>query len=270
MNNVFDATSDDFTDLVIEASHQQAVLVDFWAPWCAPCRQLKPLLEQFVQSGDHDIRLVKINTEEHTQIAAQMGVRGIPDVRLYRDGVEVDRFSGALPEPAIRAFVEKHVTSALAVSLAAIDAEEDGEKQLEAYRQLLATHPDNSEIKLAMAEVLVARQEAEEARSLLSGIGMQDDTYSTARAMLGLLELRQACAEAGQLQGVAKIYAQAACAAVEQDYERACEGFLEVVQKDKNYKNGAGRKALLNLFEVIGTDAPLTKQYQRRLAMYLH
>ncbi len=271
MSTIFDATAENFAELVIKGSASRYILVDFWAPWCNPCQQLKPMLEAL--TAEYDFILVKVNTEEQQEIAAQLGVRGIPDVRLYKDGEEVDRFSGALPEAELRAFLEKYLPSQLdsqieeAVGLAAGG---DGEGATARFTQLLADNPQSGKVKLAAAQFLLQSGKGDDALVVLKAISPTDAEYDAAQVMLALGELRQACAAVDTSEGLDRLYAEAACAAVGQQYEQAFDGFLEIVKRDKGYNEGAARKAMVTLFDALGRDNPLVQSYQRRLAMYLN
>lgn len=271
MSNIFDATAENFAELVIKASASRYILVDFWAPWCNPCQQLKPMLEAL--TGEYDFALVKVNTEEQQAIAAQLGIRGIPDVRLYKDGMEVDRFSGALPESEVRAFLEKHLPSALDGELEAVVAliaAGDDEAATAAFNQLLAANPQSGKVKLAAAQFLIQGGKSDEAMTVLRSITLGDAEYDTAQTLLAMGELHQACGKLSVSEGLDKLYAEAACAAVAEEYERAFETFLQIILKDKGYNDGAARKAMVLLFDALGRANPLVQTYTRRLAMYLN
>ena len=271
MSNVLDATAENFAELVVKGSASRHILVDFWAPWCNPCQQLKPMLEAL--TSEYDFTLVKVNTEEQQEIAAQMGIRGIPDVRLYKDGVEVDRFSGALPEPELRAFLERYLPSALDAQLeaaVALVAAGDDAAATNAFNQLLVANPESGKVKLAAAQFLIQCGKSDDAMTVLRTIKMGDAEHDTAQTLLAMGELNQACAKLGDSEGLDRLYAEAACAAVAEEYEKAFDTLLQIVLKDKAYNDGAARKAMVLLFDAIGRASPLVQTYQRRLAMYLN
>lgn len=271
MNRIFDATAENFAELVIKGSASNYVLVDFWAPWCNPCQQLKPMLEAL--TAEYDFTLVKVNTEEEQELAAQMGIRGIPDVRLYKDGDVIDRFSGALPEAELRAFLERHLPSQLDGELEevlALVASGDDEAATSAFNQLLAANPESGKVKLAAAQFLIQSGKADDGMTVLRTIRATDAEYEAAQAMLAMGELSEACAALASVEGLDKLYAEASCAAMAQQYEKAFDTFLQIILKDKNYNEGAARKAMVTLFDAIGREHPMVQGYSRKLAMYLN
>jgi putative thioredoxin len=271
MNRIFDATIDNFEQIVIQGSAGRYVLVDFWAPWCQPCKVLKPVLEAL--TSEYDFVLVKVNTEQDQVLAQQMGIRGIPDVRLYRDGAEVDRFSGALPEVKVREFLEKYLASGLDNELnhaMALAANDDVDAATELLNRLLADNPESGKVKLATADFLTTIGKHDDANAVLKTIKESDAEYPVAKAMLAMEALRHACASGDTAEGLDRLYAEAACAAISQDFEQALEGFLDIVKQNKDYKEGAARKAMLTLFDALGRNNELVQYYQRQLAMFLN
>lgn len=272
MTNLIDVTPETFSEVVLEGSHQGYVIVDFWAPWCNPCKILKPMLERL--AGEYGYTLAKVNTEEHQQLGAEYGVRGIPDVRIYRDGAEVDRFSGALPEAEIRSIIERHMPSATGerlLELSELMGSGDTGLALDGYQQLLTEDPENAAIKIEAARAMLEVDQTDKAVELLHTIKMGNDHYQQAHALLAMTGLQSSCASRDQydLESIEHIYASAACAAVQSEYEEALAGFLKVIQKSAQYNEGAARKAMLSLFELLGSDDPLVKKYQRKLALYI-
>lgn len=271
MNRIFDATAESFEQLVIQGSRSRYVLVDFWAPWCQPCKVLKPVLEAL--TGEYDFILVKVNTEEEQALAAQMGIRGIPDVRLFRDGAEVDRFTGALPEANVREFLERYLASGLDNELnhvMGLVANGDVDGATVQFNRLLADNPESGKVKLAAADFLTSLGKHDDANTVLKTIQESDAEYPVAQAMLAMEELRYACASVDTAEGLDRLYAEAACSAISQDFEHALEGFLDIVKQNKDYREGAARKAMLTLFDALGRSNPLVQHYQRQLAMYLY
>ncbi len=266
-----DVTSEDFEQVVIQGSTQRYVVVDFWAPWCSPCKQLKPLLEKL--APEYGFLLAKVNTEEHQEIATQYGVRGIPDVRVYKDGQIVTQFSGAKTENELRELLGQFMLSSADQSLMAIQQlaqEGDQQQVIDALNQLISEHPDNDKIKLTAANYLIETGDVEGGKRILKHIKMSSDYYEMAQNQLALEGFQSACASIDQQTGTALIYAEAACAAMQGDYQNAMEKLIEVFTKDRAFNDGAAKKSLLVLFELLGHDHPLTKQFQRKLMMLLY
>ncbi|QEP42731.1 co-chaperone YbbN [Ectothiorhodospiraceae bacterium BW-2] len=272
MSQLIDVNASNFQQIVIEGSADHYVVVDFWAPWCNPCKVLKPLLEQL--APEYGYTLAKIDTEQEQQLAAEHGIRGIPDVRLYYNGQLVDNFSGALPESEIRAFLEKYMRSALGRELDTLNTLAQSGDIVAAkagYEALMAKHPHHSALKLDVARFLFEQGETDEGTELLSAIKMGDDHYDAAQNLLTMSHFNRACQQRDSAAaGVASHYAEGACAALDGDYSTALASFLKVVQLDKNYQDQAGRKAMLVIFGLLGSDDPMVKQYQRKLAMFMN
>ena len=271
MNYLFDVTPETFDEIVIQGSSTQLVVVDFWAPWCAPCKQLKPLLEQL--AVEYKYILAKVNTEEFPDLATKHGVRGIPDVRVYKDGEVIEQFSGAKSETEVREIMEKYLLSATDQALANIQQlAQAGDHQavVNGFNDLLAQQPDNDKIKITAASYLIDSGDQISGNAILNTIKQGSEFYSMAQNQLALEEFHKACANKEQQSGSALLYAQAACAATQGDYPSALEQLLTLFKTDRNFEDGIAQKSLLILFELLGKDDPLTRQYQRKLAMYLY
>ncbi len=271
MNYLLDVTPETFDEVVIQGSATQLVVVDFWAPWCAPCKQLKPMLEQL--ANEYQYLLAKVNTEEFPDLATQHGVRGIPDVRIYNNGEVIEQFSGAKSETEVREILEKYLLSATDQALLEIKQlaqTGDHHAVVGAFNNLLAQQPDNDKIKISAASYLIDAGDQASGNAILATIKQGSEFYSMAQNQLALEEFHKACANKEQQTGSALLYAQAACAATAGDYPSALEQLLTLFKTNRNFDNGIAQKSLLILFELLGKDDPLTRQYQRKLAMYLY
>ncbi len=269
---IYDVTDENFEEVVIEKSYEKPVVVDFWAQWCGPCRALKPLLEKL--ADEYDYVLAKINVDENPHIAQQFGVQGIPDVRLFINGKEVDRFVGAYPEPKLRQFLEKHIKSKLQQKLDEIKMlvlEGKREQAEELFKELLEKHPENKALAIEAAKFFINEGKIDEALKVLDTIKeYHKEYYVKAQNLKELAKLKEVCDTLKPENELDNIYKEAACAAVNQDYERALKLFLEIVQKDKSYKDEAGRKGMVTIFSLLGENNPLTKEYRKKLAMALY
>lgn len=271
MSNTFEATAENFAELVIKGSASRYILVDFWAPWCNPCQQLKPMLEAL--TAEYDFTLVKVDTQQEQELAAQLGIRGIPDVRLFKDGEVIDSFTGALPEGELRAFLERHLPSALDGQLEevlALVAAGDDEGATAAFNKLLAANPESGKVKLAAAQFLIQCGKGGDGMTVLRSIKLSDAEYDAAQSLLAMGELNEACGNLESVDGLDRLYAEAACAAVAGEYEKSFDTFLQIILKDKSYNDGAARKAMITLFDALGRESTLVQTYTRRLAMYLN
>jgi putative thioredoxin len=266
-----DVTTATFERDVLEASAGVPVLVDFWAPWCAPCRALGPLLEKLEREYAGRFRLAKVNLDENQDLAAAFGVRSIPEVMAFSNGRPVAHFLGAQPESQVRAFIEK-----LLPSPSELERLKGGETAL---RKALELEPRNDAARLDLAELLIGEKRAEEAERLLGEV--QDNAELDARR--DALRAAAGFARAGgasEQELEAKLaanpddlearYALAQRHAAARRYRDAMEGLLSVIRKDKNWRDGEARKQLVNLFTLAADQPDLVSDYRRKLATALY
>ena len=274
---IIDVTQENFSEVVIEGSYHNYIVVDFWATWCEPCKQLVPLLETL--SSEFGYILAKVNTEQQQELAQGFGVRSIPDVRIYKDGAVVEQFTGALSEGELRELFGRLMVaapSAIGQSIEQIhQLAVNGEmEQADArFSQLLADNPDNSEVKLAYAKLLMELGEQEQATTLLGEIRQGDELYPAARSVIAIGEFQQVCLtikEGGEeIKGSGRLYAEAACAVINSEPEAALEKLLTIVKQDRSFNDDAARKAMLTIFELLG-EHPIVRHYQRKLAILIY
>lgn len=265
---------DDFQTDVIDASHETPVLVDFWAPWCGPCRQLSPILESLAQEQD-EWSLVKVNVDEHGAEAQKYGVRGIPAVKLFVAGEVAAEFTGAKPEHTVRKWLEEHLPSEEKSRIEkAKELLADGEHQ-EAEHQLwpvLEDDPEHDEALVLMARALVFR-DPRRAKALADAADVADPTLrQTREAVQTVIRLLSLAEDSSSLpNGAGKnAYADGIDALAKQDFERALDHFIEVVRTNREYDDDGARKACVALFTLLGENHPATEEYRRTFDMALY
>jgi putative thioredoxin len=272
MGLIYDVTDENFEEIVVEKSYERPVVIDFWAPWCGPCRVLKPILEKL--SGEYGFVLAKINTDENPHIAQEFGVSGIPDVRIFINGKEVDRFVGALPEPKLRELLSKYIKSEADKLLDEAKMEFMAGNLSKAegiYEKLLQEYPENKKIALEAAQFFMKEGRIDRALQLLNSIKEYHKEYfSKAQALKELITFKKWCEELKPENELDKLLKEGACFAVKENYKDALDKFLKVVQLDKKYKDEAGRKSMVAIFNLLGESDPLTKEYRKKLAMWLY
>jgi putative thioredoxin len=276
----FDVTDADFEAAVIERSMQVPVLLDCWAPWCGPCKSLKPVLEKLVQAYGGQFVLAKLNSDECPGVAQALQLRSIPHVFLLKDGQVVDQFTGALPESQVRAFLDPHVTPQVSPidqlrEQAAAAEPADAEALL---RQALALQPGHVDVTLDLAERVLARGALDEAQTLLDRVvaGSRNDRHEAMVKRLALARNRppgdpQALAAqvAANPKDFDARFALAALQVYEGDFDAAFDQLLEVVLRDKADWREKARLQLVEWFALCPDPASVSRG-RRYLGMYLN
>jgi putative thioredoxin len=278
----FDTDAAGFTRDVIEASREVPVVVDFWAPWCAPCRVLKPVLEKLAQEYEGRFRLAKLNTDEHPAIAGEYGVRGIPNVKAFVDGAVAAEFTGALPESQVRQFLEKLIPSpAQQLRRAARDDVWAG--RLDAaeakLREALMLDERLHAARIDLAEVLLARGDADAAAETLGHVPEieRDDRAAQLAARIDIARKATGLADVATLRAAVEarpgdLEARIALAerlVADGDHAAALEAYLEVVRRDRQALRDRARRGMLDVFR-LAADGDLVSTFRRRLAAELN
>jgi putative thioredoxin len=272
-----------FEELVVTRSAERPVVVDFWAPWCGPCRVLGPILEREIAALDGQVLMVKVNTDENPRLASRFNIQGIPAVKAFRGGQVVAEFVGAQPLPYVKRWLAELAPSPTAQALeAAMAALKQGQHaQAEAaLRPLLDDPATRDQAALALARLLLDTDRAAEVRPVLEKIDPRSaaaDAVPAIERVLGFFE--EAARYGGESKARAAVeanpkdpearYALASALAGRRDFAGALDHLLEVVSRNRKWRDDAGRLAMLAIFDHLGPEHDLSQDYRRRLQIVL-
>jgi putative thioredoxin len=282
-----DTTTQTFVKDVLEESKRQPVLVDFWAPWCGPCRQLTPVLEKVIRAAKGKVKLVKMNIDEHPSIAGQLGIQSIPAVIAFVNGQPADGFMGALPESQVTAFLERltkdRVGGETKDLLKAADAalvEGDATGAAELYAQVLAQDPSDVHALAGLARAYIetgAIEQAKQTLALVPESKSNEPPVAAARAALDLVEQAKAVGPIGELEH--KVHANPADHQARFDLAVALNGkgrrqeavdhLIDIVKRDRKWNDDGARKQLVQFFEAWGPTDEATVDGRKRLSSIL-
>jgi len=283
-SNLFDTTAEAFITDVIERSRRQTIAVDFWAPWCGPCKALAPVLEQLVTHYAGRLAVARVNTDEQQAIAAQFGIRGIPDVRIFRDGRQVDGFVGVQPFARLQTLFDRHVPRAS-------EAPRQGARELLAagrvaeaiaeFDAVLAKDPANTATVIDLADAHARLGNLEQAEALLAKLPPNAATgpaVDQARARIQFVRDAPSPEDGEALRASVDpataasrdLYRLAAHELLRGDAAVAVELLLTLVRRDRRFEDGLPKRALINAFTLLGEHDVLVAVSRRKLAALLH
>lgn len=280
---IVDVTQENAQQVLIEESMQRPVVVDFWADWCEPCKQLMPVLEKLANEYAGQFLLAKVNADTEQMLAGQLGVRSLPTVMLLKEGQPVDGFAGVQSEQQIREMLDKYLPKPWDLKLEQgqkLVAEGKLDEALPVLRQAYSESGERVDIAKQLAAVLLEQNRVQEAETVLGKILLADQD-SDYQQLMAQLELKQQAAESPEIKGL-----QQALARNPDDYDsaynlalqysqnhrqqEALDLLLNILRRDINYADGAARQAYLDVMKSLGAGDPLAAQYQRKLMTLLY
>ncbi len=280
-DGVLEASDQDFEAKVIQRSQQIPVLVDFWAPWCGPCRVIGPVLEKLAQEWAGRFELVKVNMDESPMLAQVLRIQSIPAVKLFVNGRVQDEFMGAYPEPEVARFLEHNLPSEK-VEDATVGLQRwqlgDTLGARTIFQEVLQNEPKNAVALIGLGHCLVDEGDLDGAEDLARQVNVVDlEKLSQRQEMEKLLDAlrgrllltRGAQEDAPAGDATAAAYRQACQQALQGNFDPALEALLEIVRTDRKFQDDAARKAMLAIFDLLPLDSPLLASYRQRLSSLL-
>ena len=281
---IHNVNAQNFQSVVLENSLKVPVLVDFWADWCQPCKTLMPLLAKLAEEYGGKFILAKVNSEEEQELAGHFGIKSLPTMKLFVDGQIVGEKMGALPESEIRAFIDQYITSESdSLMQSANIAFEQGnmEEGLALMNQALAQDPTNADLKINMATVIMSQGDKDSALALLDSLSDDDKKKDEAVKLLAAINLSSQLEGIPALEEIEKdlsedpknliaLLNKSTHLSAQGEHEIAMECLLEIFKMDQQFQDGAARKGLFALFDMLGGEHSAVQKYRRKLFTLLH
>ena len=282
--NITDVTNETFDSLVIEQSKRLPVLVDYWADWCGPCQMQMPVLKKLVEDYDGKFVLAKVNTDEQRDLARAHGIRSLPTMRVYKHGEMVEEILAAQSEATLRILLDRHIErESDTIRERAMAAWQQG-RHSEALGLLHDAHlaeQDNHQLTLAYAELKMRQGLLDDAAELIASLPRDVRDEKEASRLSALLEFAVTTRDAAPVAELESAvednpgdlearYQLAAWHVLNNQMEPALEAFMQLLQRDRKFRDDAGRKGLLAVFELLENEGELVNSYRRRLFTLLH
>ncbi|WP_444916397.1 thioredoxin [Microbulbifer sp. JMSA003] len=275
---IVDVTAENAQQILIEESMKRPVVVDFWADWCEPCKQLMPVLEKLANEYSGQFLLAKVNADTEQMLAGQLGVRSLPTVMVLKDGQPVDGFAGVQPETQIREMLDKYLPKPWDIKLQqakALIGEDKVAEALPLLRQAYTESSERTDIAKQLAAILLDQNRAQEAETVLSKILLADQDAEY-QQLMAQLELKQQAAETPEIQALQKAleenpadsdsaYQLAVQYSQANRYEEALQLLLDILRKDMGFADGAAKQTFLDIVKSLGAGDPVATQFQRKL-----
>lgn len=279
----FDTTFETFANDVIDASHEVPVLVDFWASWCGPCKALMPILTRLAEEYNGAFKLAKVNIDEQQQLAQQFRVRSVPTVKVMQNGQVVDEFMGAQPESQIRALLDKYIVRESDKQMhAALERYNNGDESVKQDMiNIVNSDPHNNNLRLLYVDVLMREKQYDDARAILQSLPADIRQQPEVAGLLGRLEFLSTAKESADADTLLATlekepdnceirYQLSSLYITQAEYEKALDQLLEIMKRDRQYGDDAGRKGMLKVFEMLGGKGELVSRYRQKMASMLY
>ena len=282
--HITDVSSETFDQEVIRRSHEVPVLVDYWADWCGPCQMQMPVLKKLVEDYEGKFVLAKVNTDEQSELAKAHGIRSLPTMRVYKNGEMAEEILAAQSESTLRILLDRYIErESDRIVAQAMAAWQSGEHDaaLDLLKKAHQAEPDNHQLALTYAGLMIRQGLLDEARALIAALPRDVRDEKDAARLLAQLEFAGACNEAADITTLEETisnnpddlearYQLGASHVMQEQWEPALETFLEIFRRDRGFRDDAGRKGLLAVFELLGDQNELVNSYRRKLFTLMH